>query len=106
MFDALAAVLVVSDIRELISLEDVMAEMKLGPNGGLIYCMEYLVDNIDWLEVLTTPCARSALASRAGVQRPHSRGLRATTGPSTCWAQGDSESDNWAQSDCTRPLCV
>eukprot|EP00322_Chrysochromulina_rotalis_P006073 CAMPEP_0115859832 /NCGR_PEP_ID=MMETSP0287-20121206/16818_1 /TAXON_ID=412157 /ORGANISM="Chrysochromulina rotalis, Strain UIO044" /LENGTH=278 /DNA_ID=CAMNT_0003314143 /DNA_START=40 /DNA_END=876 /DNA_ORIENTATION=- len=41
---------VAADIRELISLEDVMTEMKLGPNGGLIYCMEYLVDNIDWLE--------------------------------------------------------
>lgn len=27
-----------------------MEEMKLGPNGGLIYCMEYLLDNIDWLE--------------------------------------------------------
>ena len=29
------------DIRELISLEDVMEELELGPNGGLIYCMEY-----------------------------------------------------------------
>ena len=28
----------------------VMDELKLGPNGGLVYCMEYLVDNIDWLE--------------------------------------------------------
>ena len=28
------------DIRELISLEDVMEELNLGPNGGLIYCME------------------------------------------------------------------
>lgn len=41
---------IAADIRALISLEDVMSEMKLGPNGGLIYCMEYLVDNIDWLE--------------------------------------------------------
>lgn len=41
---------VAADIRDLISLEDVMSEMKLGPNGGLIFCMEYLVDNIDWLE--------------------------------------------------------
>ena len=41
---------VAADIRDLVSLEDVMSEMKLGPNGGLIYCMEYLVDNIDWLE--------------------------------------------------------
>ena len=28
------------DLRELISLEDVMEELQLGPNGGLIYCME------------------------------------------------------------------
>ncbi|KAL1511309.1 hypothetical protein AB1Y20_006114 [Prymnesium parvum] len=41
---------VACDIRELISLEDVMSELKLGPNGGLIYAMEYLVDNVDWLE--------------------------------------------------------
>lgn len=27
-----------------------MSEMELGPNGGLMYCMEYLADNIDWLE--------------------------------------------------------
>ena len=43
------------DIRDLISLEDVMSEMKLGPNGGLIYCMEYLIDNIDWIEVCAAP---------------------------------------------------
>ena len=30
-----------ADIRELISLDDVMEELGLGPNGGLIYCMEY-----------------------------------------------------------------
>ena len=30
------------DIRELISLTDVMEEMDLGPNGGLIYCFEYV----------------------------------------------------------------
>jgi hypothetical protein len=27
-----------------------MAEMNLGPNGGLVYAMEYLVENIDWLQ--------------------------------------------------------
>jgi hypothetical protein len=37
------------DIRDLISLEDVMEEMDLGPNGGLVYCMEYLVSHLDWL---------------------------------------------------------
>ena len=28
------------DIRDLISLEDVMSELNYGPNGGLIYCFE------------------------------------------------------------------
>jgi len=28
------------DIKDFISLEDVMEEMGLGPNGGLIYCFE------------------------------------------------------------------
>lgn len=27
-----------------------MKHLKLGPNGGLIYCMEYLEKNISWLE--------------------------------------------------------
>ena len=30
-----------TDIRELVSLDDVMEELGLGPNGGLLYCMEY-----------------------------------------------------------------
>ncbi|KAL1917486.1 uncharacterized protein VTP21DRAFT_3879 [Calcarisporiella thermophila] len=38
------------DIRELITLEDVMEEMGFGPNGGLIYCFEFLMNNLDWLE--------------------------------------------------------
>jgi GPN-loop GTPase len=38
------------DIRDLISVEEVMEELNLGPNGGLIYCMEYLLNNMDWLQ--------------------------------------------------------
>ncbi|KAG5420151.1 hypothetical protein I9W82_002031 [Candida metapsilosis] len=38
------------DIRDLISLQDVMEELDLGPNGGLIYCFEYLLQNLDWLD--------------------------------------------------------
>jgi len=37
------------DIKDLISLEDVMEELHLGPNGGLIYCFEFLLDNLDFL---------------------------------------------------------
>ncbi|KAF0736738.1 hypothetical protein LEN26_000147 [Aphanomyces euteiches] len=40
------------DIRDLISLEDVMEELGYGPNGGLVYCMEYLIQNLDWLQDL------------------------------------------------------
>lgn len=55
------------DIRDLISLDDVMSELGYGPNGGLIYCFEcviapvrvvakcnllvrYLLQNMDWFE--------------------------------------------------------
>uniref|UniRef100_A0A8D0HS66 GPN-loop GTPase 2 n=1 Tax=Sphenodon punctatus TaxID=8508 RepID=A0A8D0HS66_SPHPU len=38
------------DISELVTLDDVMDNLKLGPNGGLIYCMEYLEANFDWLQ--------------------------------------------------------
>jgi GPN-loop GTPase len=38
------------DISSLITLKDVMQEHKLGPNGAMLYCMEYLEANYDWLE--------------------------------------------------------
>ncbi|KAF7455989.1 GPN-loop GTPase 3 [Cryptosporidium felis] len=38
------------DIRDLISLTDVMEEIQLGPNGGQVFAMEYFVENLDWLE--------------------------------------------------------
>lgn len=41
---------VAMDIRELVSLEDVMDELGLGPNGGLVYCMEHFESSLDdWL---------------------------------------------------------
>lgn len=40
------------DIRELIHVDDAMQDedMHFGPNGGLVFCMEYLLENLDWLE--------------------------------------------------------
>ncbi|KAK9470586.1 Gpn3p [Dipodascopsis tothii] len=38
------------DIRDLIPLEDVMEEMEFGPNGGLLYCFEFLLNHLDWLD--------------------------------------------------------
>ncbi|ESN95348.1 hypothetical protein HELRODRAFT_179416 [Helobdella robusta] len=44
-YDALA------DIKDLISIDDVMEcdDLKLGPNGGLMFCMEHLSENFHWL---------------------------------------------------------
>lgn len=36
------------DIRELITVEDVMDKLSLGPNGALRYCMKTLAKNISW----------------------------------------------------------
>jgi len=38
------------DISELITVQDVMEEFNLGPNGALMYCIEYLEKNLDWLK--------------------------------------------------------
>lgn len=37
-------------ITSLISLSDAMDAHSLGPNGGMLYCLEYLEANMDWLE--------------------------------------------------------
>lgn len=38
------------DIREQISLENIMESQNVGPNGGLIQCFEYICENLDWLD--------------------------------------------------------
>ncbi|KAK4307179.1 hypothetical protein Pmani_021030 [Petrolisthes manimaculis] len=43
-----------ADVRDLIQLDDVMQadDLDFGPNGGLIFCMEYLTepDGLDWFK--------------------------------------------------------
>ena len=39
-----------ADISDLIALSKVAQCAHLGPNGSLLFCMEYLAENIDWLE--------------------------------------------------------
>ncbi|GAA5992279.1 hypothetical protein JCM10908_000404 [Rhodotorula pacifica] len=36
-------------IDSLISLQDAMDAHHLGPNGAMLYCLEYLEENLDWL---------------------------------------------------------
>ncbi|KAL4924376.1 putative signal sequence-binding GTPase GPN3 [Aspergillus undulatus] len=49
------------DIRELVTLEDVMEELGLGPNGGLIYCFEFLLQNLDFLSEALDPLSEEYL---------------------------------------------
>ncbi|WVQ72166.1 hypothetical protein IAR50_001711 [Cryptococcus sp. DSM 104548] len=37
------------NIQDLITLDFVMEEYSLGPNGAMLYCIEYLEANFDWL---------------------------------------------------------
>uniref|UniRef100_A0A1B0FB01 GPN-loop GTPase 3 n=1 Tax=Glossina morsitans morsitans TaxID=37546 RepID=A0A1B0FB01_GLOMM len=40
------------DIRDLIQLDDAMEdeELRYGPNGGLVFCLEFLIENQEWLK--------------------------------------------------------
>ncbi|KAF6236008.1 hypothetical protein HO173_005636 [Letharia columbiana] len=38
------------DVRDLVTLEEVMAEEELGPNGGVLYALEELEHNGEWLD--------------------------------------------------------
>jgi len=38
------------DIKELITVDEVMEELPYGPNGGLVYAMEFLNSNIEWFK--------------------------------------------------------
>ncbi|CAD7695827.1 unnamed protein product [Ostreobium quekettii] len=43
------------DVSELVDLESVQEQMQLGPNGGLVYCIDFLLKNIDWLGTKLKP---------------------------------------------------
>jgi hypothetical protein len=38
------------NIADLITVKDVQSELGLGPNGAMLYCIEYLEENYDWLD--------------------------------------------------------
>lgn len=49
------------DIRDLIQLDDAMEdeELHFGPNGGLIFCLEFLIENTEWLRDALDPDSES-----------------------------------------------
>src|SRR5436305_397586 len=38
------------DVRDLVTLDEVMDGNGLGPNGGIVYALEELEENMEWLE--------------------------------------------------------
>ena len=38
------------DVRELVTLEEIMEDEELGPNGAVLYALEDLEENFQWLE--------------------------------------------------------
>ena len=44
------------DVRELVNVEDVMEREELGPNGGVLWAMEEVEANLDWLESHLDDC--------------------------------------------------
>lgn len=37
------------DVRDLVTIDDIMEQEALGPNGGILYALEELEHNFDWL---------------------------------------------------------
>jgi hypothetical protein len=38
------------DVRDLVTIDEIMEQEKLGPNGGVLFALEELEHNFDWLE--------------------------------------------------------
>lgn len=45
------------DVRELVNVEEVMDREELGPNGGVLWAMEEMEANFDWLEERLEECS-------------------------------------------------
>lgn len=44
------------DVRELVDVDEVMEREELGPNGGVLWAMEEIEANMDWLEQKLGEC--------------------------------------------------
>jgi GTPase SAR1 family protein len=38
------------NIKDMVSVDEIMEEEGLGPNGGLVQAMEFLLDNLEWFK--------------------------------------------------------
>ena len=48
------------DVRELVSIDEVMERERLGPNGGVLWAMEEIEAQFDWLEEGLSRCGAAS----------------------------------------------
>jgi hypothetical protein len=60
------------DVREIVDVGEVMEREHLGPNGGVLWAMEEVEANLDWLEERLEQCGMFI----SGLLRFQRRGLR------------------------------
>jgi hypothetical protein len=53
------------DVRDLVDVDEVMEREQLGPNGGVLWAMEEVETNFDWLEQQLEQCGRLILGRKA-----------------------------------------
>lgn len=54
------------DVRELVNVEEVMEREELGPNGGVLWAMEEIEANFDWLESKLEECQETIILDPPG----------------------------------------
>ena len=54
------------DVRELVSVEEVMEREELGPNGGVLWAMEEIEANLEWLEDRLAECEDTVVLDPPG----------------------------------------
>lgn len=53
------------DIRELVDVDEVMDRESLGPNGGILWAMEEVDANFDWLKMQLDACGMLRLTQHS-----------------------------------------
>lgn len=54
------------DVRELVNVDEVMEREELGPNGGVLWAMEEVEANFDWLEEQLAQCEDTVVLDPPG----------------------------------------
>lgn len=52
------------DVRELVNVDEVMEREELGPNGGVLWAMEEVETNLDWLLEKLEDCGMQLLSKQ------------------------------------------